>query len=110
MKLKQFHKAPWAERAVILEDVSDDRLRELGNRLLVMYAPDNIDAATKNSFWDKIAKRWSGEEFYGVDAKNPGNTYASVSEDMKELESGGKFSLEPSLTEEIREFFNARWL
>ena len=108
LKLGQFHKVPWAERPAILRQIEDDRLRELGNRLLAIYAPDCIDAETKSSFWRKIAKRWGGEEFYGQDAKNAGNTYTSVAKDLRELEPSGKFPVDTALLQEFQKFFSNR--
>lgn len=110
LKLSLFHKVPWEERAAILLEITDDRPRELGYRLLTIYAPESVDAETKHLFWDKIAKRWNGDEFYGTDAKSPGNTYASVDKSILEIESGGKFRLEAALLTEIREFYGKRRL
>lgn len=109
-KLYQFHKVPWAERSAILNEISDDRLRELGNRLLTLYAPEFADAAFKKAFWGKMAMRWNGDEFYGDDEKNAGNTYKSVAAALADLEKGERFKLGPELISEFKVFFENRKL
>ncbi|MGK2923266.1 MAG: hypothetical protein ACSLE4_10855 [Methyloceanibacter sp.] len=55
-----FHKAPWDSRRVILDRIADDRLRELGLRILALGAQDHLSLDEQTNFQSWLAFRRRG--------------------------------------------------
>lgn len=106
--LDQFHRATWDQRMPIIDQLGDARLKEMGMRLMNLYAPQFVSDPQRNEFWGLIRKRWSGERFYGESERNPGNTYASVTEDMEQLNPGGKFEVSTEHLAAYKSFYAGR--
>lgn len=56
--LLQFQRGNWAERASIIENFEDIRLRQLGQRLIAFYAPELLSNEQKNILKEFIRNRW----------------------------------------------------
>ena len=59
-RLDAFHVVPWEQRPEIVASFSDQRLRELGFRLLHMERPDVLDDATRTTLDIALAERLAG--------------------------------------------------
>lgn len=55
--MEQFHALEWPQRAPLLDQLADGRLRALGQRLLYVEAPDLMDEATRHEYDAAIASR-----------------------------------------------------
>lgn len=59
-RMVQFHAGDWAARAAIVETFDDDRLIELGRRLVYHHAPDALDLQARSAVQTFLAKRMTG--------------------------------------------------
>jgi len=59
-RMVQFHAGDWAARAAIVETFDDDRLIELGRRLVYHHAPDALDPQARSAVQTFLAKRMTG--------------------------------------------------
>ena len=94
--LDQFQKATWPDRAELIKSFKDDRLRQLGQRLLAFYAPELLSNDQKSRFTEFLKSRWKAT---GSDVK--WNTIDKVSADLSEINT--EFN-----SDEWKSFYNAR--
>ncbi len=94
--LDQFQEATWLDRAELIKSFKDDRLRQLGQRLLAFYAPELLSNDQKSRFTEFLKSRWKET---GKDVK--WNTIDKVSADLPKMDA--EFN-----SEEWRKFYNAR--
>jgi len=59
--LDKFHAAPWEQRAEVLNQLSDGRLKTLGQRLIHSEAPDTMNDNLRHSYEVAIANRLLAE-------------------------------------------------
>jgi exodeoxyribonuclease-1 len=59
--LDKFHQSPWEQRQAILAKLNDDRLKELGLRLIFLERPDVLDLETR-----KRMELWNSDRLLGV--------------------------------------------
>ena len=82
--LDQFQKATWEDRRAIINSFRDDRLRQIGQRLVAFYAPELLTNDQKSRFTEFLKSRWTAK---GGDVK--WNTLEKVASDLSDL--GGEF-------------------
>ena len=92
--LDQFQGATWSDRAELIKSFKDDRLRQLGQRLLAFYAPDLLSNDQKSRFTEFLQSRWKAT---GEDVK--WNTIDKVASDLSKMDS--EFN-----SEEWKNFYN----
>ena len=94
--LDQFQGATWPDRAELIKSFKDDRLRQLGQRLLAFYAPELLSNDQKSRFTEFLQSRWKAT---GSDVK--WNTIDKISTDLSEIDSDFN-------SDEWKSFYNAR--
>jgi len=94
--LDQFQGATWPDRAELIKSFKDDRLRQLGQRLLAFYAPKLLSNDQKSRFTEFLQSRWKAT---GDDVK--WNTIHTVSADLSKMDT--EFN-----SDEWKTFYNAR--
>lgn len=94
--LDQFQKATWVDRAELIKSFKDDRLRQLGQRLLAFYAPELLSDDQKSRFTEFLQSRWKAT---GEDLK--WNTIDKVASDLSEMDA--EFN-----SKEWKTFYNTR--
>ena len=57
--LEQFQTASWPERVSIINDFTDERLKQLGKRLIAFYASELLTDEQRSAFKAFIQKRWN---------------------------------------------------
>ena len=57
--LEQFQSASWPERVSIINDFTDERLKQLGKRLIAFYAPELLTDEQRAAFKEFVQRRWS---------------------------------------------------
>ena len=60
--LDRFHEREWAERASLIEQLADGRLRSLGQRLIYVEAPHVMAEAAQQDYAAAIARRLMAED------------------------------------------------
>lgn len=105
-RLRQFHALDWPDRWDVVSSFSDERLQELGRRLMVLYAPQFTPQNIKNDFRNLVAGRWSGDIFYGENERDPGNTYESVEADLMSLQKGEPIDIDSEFLEQLVSYFS----
>lgn len=92
--LDQFQRATWSDRSELIKSFKDDRLRQLGQRLLAFYAPDLLSNDQKSRFTEFLQSRWKAT---GENVK--WNTIDKIASDLSEMDS--EFN-----SEEWKTFYN----
>ncbi len=105
-RLQAFHAAPWRDRPALVENFADERLRELGMRLIWLECPDVLSAEDRLA-WDQ----WCAERVLSEDPDVPWRTVAAA---LREADNAIAAATEPhrAFFEEIRTFLDAiadRW-
>lgn len=59
-RMVQFHSSDWPTRAMIVESFDDDRLVELGRRIVFHHSPDVLDANVRSQIEATLARRVTG--------------------------------------------------
>jgi exodeoxyribonuclease-1 len=93
--MEAFHGATWADRARMVETFDDDRLRELGRRLVYLEEPGVLDPRRRQQLDGWLKNRRHGRE--GISA---GRTIADAMLGLDELEA--ESSWEPNAIGAIR--------
>ena len=57
--LEHFQEASWMERISIINDFNDERLKQLGKRLIAFYAPQLLTDEQRTAYKSFVQKRWS---------------------------------------------------
>ena len=94
--LDQFQGATWPDRAELIKSFKDDRLRQLGQRLLAFYAPELLNNDQKSRFTEFLQSRWKAT---GSDVK--WTTIDKVSADLSKIDTDFN-------SDEWKSFYNAR--
>jgi exodeoxyribonuclease-1 len=98
--LQNFQTSSWAERLALLTGAQDDRIRQLGRRLVAFNARYLLEDKYQNVVQEYLADKWSASE---PDVR--WTTIASVSLQLIELEEDG---FDKSLLNEMRAFYRNR--
>ena len=88
--MEEFHARPWEARLEVVSRLEDDRLRELGERLIYIERPDVLLEEMRDRF-----DTWRRERFL-ADGKVPWVTIGSAFdelEELKALDEGGNAEL-----------------
>jgi exodeoxyribonuclease-1 len=92
--MEAFHASPWSERQGIVSRLQDDRLRELGERLIYLESPDVLQEGIRRRYDD-----WRNARIHaGPDV--PWTTIGSAVEELTDLATSGD-SGEGSLLQDI---------
>ena len=59
-RLSQFHTLPWEERLALLREIEDERLKQLGQRIIFMEAPHVLSEEVRSRIETEIAHRVMG--------------------------------------------------
>ncbi|WP_071676033.1 exonuclease domain-containing protein [Nioella nitratireducens] len=82
--LDRFQTASWEERPAILDQINDQRARQLGRRLLYLHRSDQLDSTVVDAMTTAIRQRWMS-----VDPDAPWMTFAAVEKQLAEIEAEG---------------------
>jgi exodeoxyribonuclease-1 len=96
-RMQAFHAASWRERAEVVESFEDDRLRELGRRIVFLEQPDALRPERRQGL-----EAWLQNRLEGRDGVVAGRTIGDAVEDLDGLEMDASNS---AAVEAIR-----RWL
>ena len=81
----QFQSGDWPERLQLCQQFGDDRLRELGSRLIFLNTPDLLDAAVQGHWSGMIHERWNSS-----DSDVPWMTLDKAADQLAEIEASGQ--------------------
>ena len=98
--LQNFQTSSWAERLALLTGAQDDRIQQLGRRLVAFNARHLLDEKYQNVVQKYLADKWSANE---PDVR--WTTIASVRLQLIELEEDG---FDKSLLNDMRAFYRNR--
>jgi exodeoxyribonuclease-1 len=98
--LQKFQTSNWTGRLTLLGEVQDERIQQLGRRLVAFNAGHLLDDKYQDVVQEYLADKWSAGE-----ANVRWATIASVHEQLSELEKEG---FDESLLEEMRIFYRNR--
>ncbi|MDA8853764.1 exonuclease domain-containing protein [Amylibacter sp.] len=79
--LEQFQLASWEERLHLLSRFSDERLKQLGRRLIAFNAPELLTTKEQDAFNEYLKNKWVSEE-----EKTKWTTIKDVKKQIEELE------------------------
>ena len=82
--LENFQLSTWEERLNLLSRFSDERLIQLGRRLIAFNAPELLTTKEKNAFDEYLKNKWEAE-----DTKSNWTTVSKIKDQLKELEENG---------------------
>ena len=98
--LEQFQLASWEERLNLLSRFSDERLKQLGRRLIAFNAPELLTTNEKNAFNASYLKnKWTSDEETGW------TTIKNIKEQLDKLRDEG---CNEALLEELSSFYKKR--
>jgi exodeoxyribonuclease-1 len=96
--LDQFQIASWEERPAILDQITDQRARQLGRRLLYLHRSDLLDATVLDAMTSAVRDRWNSD-----DPDAPWMTFAEVEKKLAEIEEAK--ALAPEDLGELQRFY-----
>lgn len=100
--MERFHELDWPRRAPLLGQLSDERLRSLGQRLIYVEAPTLMDEASRREHDIMIARR-----LLGADGTVPWLTFPKAIEEVDDLIAIASDS-ESALLTELRQYLTQR--
>ncbi len=89
-RMVAFHDANWSERSKLVETFDDDRLRELGRRLIFLEEPAALDQSRREQLTQWLRNRQFGQE--GVTA---GRTIAEAMDELDKFDEEATDRAEP---------------
>ena len=92
--MERFHELDWAHRSPLLEQLADERLRSLGQRLIYVEAPDAMTESARREYETAIAGR-----LMGADGSVPWLTFPKAIEEVDDLLAVANDSKNELLTE-----------
>ena len=98
--LEQFQLASWEERLNLLSRFSDERLIQLGRRLIAFNAPELLTTKEKNAFDEYLKNKWEAE-----DTKSNWTTVSKIKDQLKELEENG---CSIAVLNDLKDFYKER--
>ena len=97
--LEEFQSSDWVKRRSLIPLFQDDRLKQLGRRLLVQENPENSSDETRRMFSEYLIEKWNTPK----SEKPKWTTFESAESDLARAERDGICST--ALLSEIREYF-----
>ena len=98
--LDQFQEADWQERYEIVKSLKDDRLRQLGQRLIAFYAPELLSSRQAEKFKTFVRTKWEIQE-----NDVSWTTLDKVADQLEELDEEGA---EKDFVNNLRSFYEFR--
>ena len=98
--LENFQLGTWEERLNLLSRFSDERLIQLGRRLIEFNAPELLTTKEKNAFDEYLKNKWEAE-----DTKSNWTTVSKIKDQLKELEEN---DCSISVLNDLKDFYNNR--
>ena len=98
--LEQFQLASWEERLNLLSRFSDERLKQLGRRLIAFNAPELLSSNEQDAFNSYLKNKWASEE-----EKTEWTTIKNVKKQLDRLRDEG---CDDNLLVEFNSFYKKR--
>jgi exodeoxyribonuclease-1 len=98
--LEEFQLASWEERLSLLSSFYDERLKQLGRRLIAFNAPELLTTKEKNAFDEYLKNKWEAE-----DEKSNWTTTSKIKKQLEEL---GKNGCNISILNDLKDFYKGR--
>jgi len=98
--LEQFQLASWEERLNLLSRFSDERLKQLGRRLIAFNAPELLTTKEQDAFNAYLKNKWASEE-----EKTEWTTIKNVKKQLDKLRDEG---CDETLLKELSSFYKKR--
>ena len=98
--LEQFSLASWEERLSLLSRFSDERLKQLGRRLIAFNAPELLSSNEQDAFNAYLKNKWTSEE-----EKTEWTTIKNVKKQLDKLRDEG---CDDNLLVEFNSFYKKR--
>ncbi|MDA9236712.1 exodeoxyribonuclease I, partial [Amylibacter sp.] len=95
--LENFQLASWEDRLDLLSNFSDERLKQLGRRLIAFNAPELLTADEQDAFGEYLKNKWETN-----DDKSNWTTSSRIKKQLQELEENG-FDVS-----ELKDFYRER--
>ena len=100
--IDRFHEVDWLDRTGVIEQLSDERLKSLGQRLIYVEAPDVMLESTRRDYDVAIARR-----LMAADGAVPWLTFPKAIEDTGDMLAVASGS-ETALLNELRHYLSQR--
>ena len=98
--LQQFQDSSWQERLLLLDNVQDERIQQLGRRLIAFNAADLLDERHHNIVRKFISEKW--------DAKEEGIKWTTISSVKRQLGELAEDGFDQNLLDEMKTFYQKR--
>jgi exodeoxyribonuclease-1 len=98
--LQSFQSSTWSERLALLTEAQDDRIRQLGRRLVAFNASHLLEDK-----YQKIAQEYVAEKWSAIEPNVKWTTIASVTSQLAQLETEG---FDDKLLDEMKIFYRNR--
>jgi exodeoxyribonuclease-1 len=98
--LQSFQSSTWSERLALLTEAQDDRIRQLGRRLVAFNASHLLEDK-----YQKIAQEYVAEKWSAIEPNVKWTTIASVTSQLAQLEAEG---FDDKLLDEMKIFYRKR--
>ncbi|MDA8811272.1 exonuclease domain-containing protein [Amylibacter sp.] len=98
--LEQFQLVSWEERLDLISRFSDERLKQLGRRLIAFNAPELLSSNERDAFNAYLKTKWTTEE-----EKTEWTTALEVKKQLEDLKEHG---CNISLLNDLKDFYNTR--
>ena len=98
--IENFQLSSWEERLNLLSRFSDERLIQLGRRLIAFNAPELLTTKEKNAFDEYLKNKWEAE-----DTKSNWTTVSKIKDQLKELEENG---CSIAVLNDLKDFYKER--
>ena len=98
--LEEFQLVSWEERLNLLSKFSDERLKQLGRRLIAFNAPELLSSNEQDAFNAYLKNKWTSEE-----EKTEWTTIKNIKEQLDKLRDEG---CNETLLKELSSFYKKR--
>ena len=98
--LQQFQDSSWQERLLLLDNVQDERIQQLGRRLIAFNAADLLDERHHNIMRKFISEKW--------DTKEEGIKWTTISSVKRQLVELAEDGFDQNLLDEMKTFYQER--
>ena len=98
--IENFQLSSWEKRLNLLSRFSDERLIQLGRRLIAFNAPELLTTKEKNAFDEYLKNKWEAE-----DTKSNWTTVSKIKDQLKELEENG---CSIAVLNDLKDFYKER--
>lgn len=98
--LTSFQMGDWKRRYTILENIQDDRLRQLGLRLVAYHSPETLSGRDRSRFERFLQERWSAPDVPETEWR----TLEGARNEVAELRNNGGDDADATLLDSIESF------